>query len=196
MPGVSQMAMPKAIAEASVERSSRQAAPQDGERLRERMPLRAVDAADPGEHQAAPPRAGGRSSPAGGQDHDVDARPRAATALAMRNGGSLRWWRRQRMAIGHSVPQWMGIATAGGAGHRLGGALRVEVARTEAWAPAPHRQEGEVEAASADVGHLRVQVGVAGEVDRASGAGHDVADGLGLRSRRRPVAGMDGAARP
>ena len=80
------------------------------------------------------------------------------------------------------MPQWIGDRDARAQpDERLGGRRRVEVALRQARAPAPDRQQREVEAAVADLAHAGEQVGVAREEDGAA-AGDVVAEAR----RRRP----------
>ena len=78
---------------------------------------------------------------------------------------------------GWYVPQWIGTAMRGREKREcVGGSLGIEMpASSERWAPAPDRDESEVQA-PAERGHLVEELGVAGEVE-ASRAGEEVPDG-------------------
>jgi hypothetical protein len=69
---------------------------------------------------------------------------------------------------------------------RAGGAIRVQMARTERRPPAPDRQQREIEPALAKRGHAVEEVGVAGEVEAPPRAFDQEAD-----RRRRQAAAAD-----
>ena len=167
----------------------------------------------------------------GGHPHDEDAQDgqralhgsstrspgcstRASTAGAIRrHRGRERTRRRLRVArpwVGPRQGERAPVDRDGDAGgdprRRLRRPLGVEVAGPERAAPAPHRQERDVDGAR-EVGHGHEEIGVAGEVDRARPAHHEAhrrdvdarADAGGLGAPRTwppPAAARPAAPRP
>ena len=73
---------------------------------------------------------------------------------------------RWRVPIGRKVPQWIGTTMRGANSATARAALsRVEVAGAERRAPAPDRQQRDVERRVGELGHPGEQLGVAREVD-------------------------------